>query len=164
MTTKMKKLDVLGFTLIELIVVILLIGILTAFGVPAYMKALENNKAEDAASVTNMIATANRMYALDHNNTSASGAMDSCTGWTTCAGNGTACDLVGCKYVASMDFQNGSYQYNVGGVCGGTYVACSNRRQSGNNSTSASPYTNWGYQVDSSGVLSTLGGAPMPAQ
>ena len=152
-----------GFTLTELIVVILLIGILAAFGIPQYMKALENSKAEDAASLTNMIGTANRMYALDHNGTFAAGTLATGCGTLSCVGAGQACDLVACKYVASVDFDNKPYAISVGASCANGATACARRSTSGTSGTNTSPYSTWGYSVDASGTITPLNGAPTPA-
>jgi prepilin-type N-terminal cleavage/methylation domain-containing protein len=93
-----------GFTLLELIVVVLIIGILSAFAVPQYMRSLENNKAEDSAALLAMVSTTNRMYAMDHGNQYTVGTLtNSCNSQTACPASGGAtdpCSLVSCKYLA----------------------------------------------------------------
>ena len=54
-----------GFTLIELVVVVMIIGVLAAFAIPQLMRTMESTKADDAAGIVKMIGTANRMYFVD---------------------------------------------------------------------------------------------------
>src|SRR4051794_24336707 len=100
-----------GFTLLELVVVILIIGILAAFAVPQYMKSLENNKADDAAALINMVATTNRMYALDHGGSYVSGTLtNACNNDTNCPDNTSPqCSLIACKYLAPTDWSSKPY-------------------------------------------------------
>jgi prepilin-type N-terminal cleavage/methylation domain-containing protein len=162
-----------GFTLLELIVVILIIGILAAFAVPQYMKSLENNKADDAAALINMVATTNRMYALDHGGTYTVGTLTSaCASQTSCPASGGAadpCSLVSCKYLAATDFDKKPYVIAAGNKANclswaGSIVACGARRTTGFNSTAQAPYSSWGYTVDDGGVVTNQGGAPAATQ
>ncbi len=102
-----------GFTLIELMVVVLIIGILAAFAIPQYLRSVETAKADDAVALMNMVATTNRMYALDHSTPGfLSGIIDnSCNSGAACVGGAgaTVCDLVYCKYLASQDFNSKTY-------------------------------------------------------
>lgn len=168
-----------GFTLLELIVVVLIIGILAAFSVPQYMKSLENNKAEDSSSLISMVATTNRMYALDHGNVYTSGTLtNSCNSATCPAAGGAAdpCNLVGCKYLAATDFNAKSWQVasadpGSSAAClgnpAGNYTACGHRRTAGAGAATQTPYTTWGYTIDAGGALTQQGSGtlpPMPAQ
>lgn len=150
-----------GFTLMELLVVILIIGILAAFAIPNYLRSMEDSKADDAAALVNMVATTNRMYALDHNGAYVSGLLTSSCGSASCAGNGNACDLVNCKYLAASDYDQKPYVVSEGpGSCGSGIVACARRRTSGPAGASSYPYTQWGYNVDANGAITcTMGGA-----
>jgi len=149
-----------GFTLVELLVVVTLIGVLTAIGIPQYLSTMESSRADDAVATVKMIATAERMYNLDKktwpDGTVSNGA--------TCSGSSTAADLVGCGYLASQDWTNRPYIYKVGPTaCGAGTIACASRRTSGTGSTSTSPYSGWGYTVDGNGAATAVGGAPAAA-
>jgi prepilin-type N-terminal cleavage/methylation domain-containing protein len=178
-----------GFTLIELLVVITIIGILAAFAIPSYIKSVENSKANDAVALMNMVATTNRMYALDH--PGAGGAAGgyvsgqlttACNTYNGGACQGTAtsvCDLVVCKYLASQDFDSQSYAVSADipsaqAACnGGQYaadalaactgsgcVACAARKIAGAGSTNVPPYTTWAYGVSTTGQITSTAGTP----
>lgn len=50
-----------GFTLMELVVVVLLIGILSAIALPQYQRALERSRVSEALTMLGNISTAERM-------------------------------------------------------------------------------------------------------
>lgn len=54
-----------GFTLIELIVVIIVIGILATIAVPQYMRATERAKGGKARHALGVVASAEKMYRAD---------------------------------------------------------------------------------------------------
>jgi hypothetical protein len=137
-----------------------------------------------------MVATTNRMYALDHasaaNSGYVSGQITTTCGTLACAGQGSAspnppCELVACKYLAPQDFDTGSYavsadyatpgtnaacnggQYATDGLAcpNGTCVACAARKIAGAGSTNVPPYSTWSYGVNTSGQVSSTGGAPV---
>ena len=162
-----------GFTLIELIVVVMIIGILAAFGIPQYMKTIESSKAEDAAALAAMIATTNRMYALDHSNTFTGGTLTTACSSASCTGGGGACQLVACKYLSSQDWDNKPYQFasddpSSSALCtaapysitGSNIAACTVRRAG-----AMSPYNGWGYGVDTTGavIIRSNGSYPAPS-
>lgn len=160
-----------GYTLIELMVVIILIGTLASFGVPQYLKTVETSKADDAVALVNMVGTTNRMFALDH-------AGDYVTAQLTAAGCGTGacpaagpytngCALVWCKYLADMNFAakpydvyacDGETSSNCATLATGLYAAGVRRK-----ATAIAPYNTWGYTMSVSGVITAYGtGVPAP--
>jgi prepilin-type N-terminal cleavage/methylation domain-containing protein len=160
-----------GYTLIELIIVVLIIGILASFGVPQYLRTVETSKADDAVSTMNMIGTTNKMFALDHAGVYAVGQFptDGPCATGACAAPWTACDLVYCKYLADQSWNTRPYDYwacdgAAGTTCGGmtdpgpgSPVAAVNRKDSASDS-----YANWGYTMNTSGVITLQNGAPAP--
>ena len=130
-----------GFTLVELIIVILIVGILAAFGIPQYLRTVETSKAEDAAATMNMVAVANRMFKLDHGVYVPQGSVTNACNTGSCSSGSpyNICDLVRCRYLAAQEWDSKPYAVGagVGSGCLGTsgvgYIACVSRK------TGASP-------------------------
>ena len=152
-----------GFTLIELVVVVMIMGILASLAMPYYYKTLETSKANDSLAIGHLLGNANRMYLLD--NPPPSGAIsgqvsNACNG-VTCATASGACRLVACSYVAQQDWDNGSYNFYVcdggsgGGCCGANAVSCVSRK-----SGAGTPYSTWGYRFLTDGSCQALGSNP----
>lgn len=148
-----------GFSLIELMVVVLIIGILASVGVPQYLKTVESSRASDAVATGHMLANAYRMYKVDR-----PAAFENLSGFVTDTCNSgicqdtdrTACRLVRCKYVAAQQWGTGpggpsSYVYQVGQASCGGDAACT-RRNGGN-----APYNSWQYSFGMDGRCSATG-------
>jgi len=56
-----------GFSLLELMVVVVIIGILTAFAIPSYIAATKRAKFDEAITNLRLIHSGERMYRLDYN-------------------------------------------------------------------------------------------------
>ncbi|HAM36829.1 MAG TPA: hypothetical protein DEB40_13455 [Elusimicrobia bacterium] len=143
-----------GFTLIELMVVVILIGVLAAVAVPKYLRSLENGKADAAVGILNMVATTNRMYAIDHGDTYTSGAITNSCNSSGCGWSSSPCNLIGCNYLAKDDWDAKAWTVradnpNSPSACGGggRWVACTSR--AGGNA----PYASWGYAMDDTGTI-----------
>jgi prepilin-type N-terminal cleavage/methylation domain-containing protein len=168
-----------GYTLIELVVVILIIGILASFAVPQYLRTVEGSKADDAVATINMIGTTNKMFALDHAGAYVSGKFTAACGTQTgyCDQVGTGllhpppytdpCVLVYCNYLADQDWANKPYDFYAcdgatNGSCAGQgsgYMVSGGKRKS----TAYTPYNTWAYTMNTSGVIQEYGtNAPKP--
>jgi prepilin-type N-terminal cleavage/methylation domain-containing protein len=161
-----------GFTLIELIIVCLIIGMLSAYAVPSYLKSVEYGRAEAAAGLLSTIGTATRMYAIGHQSTYPSGIItDACNNFACPAGPSTnPCALVGCGYIAKDDWDGKHYQVaavNPSGACSlgigsGSMLACVRRR--------SGAFSSWGYFLRADGsigcspVCGGSSGPPEPKQ
>ncbi|MBO4707611.1 MAG: prepilin-type N-terminal cleavage/methylation domain-containing protein [Elusimicrobiaceae bacterium] len=56
-----------GFTLVELLVVIMIVGVLTAVALPQYFKAVEKSKCSEAVTILRDISSAQHSFFLTHN-------------------------------------------------------------------------------------------------
>ena len=137
-----------GFTLVELMVVVLIIGILASMAVPYYNKTVETSRATDAMALGHLLGSAYRMYSVDNPGGSLSGTIDNnCNSGGCNSGDTSGCRLIRCSYVAPQDWTNASYSYKVGpGSCGGGVAACV-RRVGG-----SAPYDSWGYNFTTLGA------------
>ncbi|HBL17882.1 MAG: hypothetical protein A2X36_16115 [Elusimicrobia bacterium GWA2_69_24] len=165
-----------GFTLIELMVVVLIVGILAALSIPQYSKTVETAKADDAAATVKSLASAGRMFKLDHGNYVTDGVIDDtcntkcCFGDTSCTQTEfDVCQLVACNYLGSAKYSTQAYAFRAGrtvnclisgATCSGIgdCIACG-ARVTGGPSLSA----DWGYVAGKDGSITKYGtGTPNP--
>jgi prepilin-type N-terminal cleavage/methylation domain-containing protein len=161
-----------GFTLIELVVVVMIIGVLAAFAIPQLMRTMESTKADDAAGIVKMIGTANRMYFVDKGSY-VSGTLTTTCGTDCSKATGGACDLVACKYLGSMDWDSKAYTFQAcsgsGANCCGVpnitpaaantlVVACAKRKVD-----AQTKFQNWGYSATVSGQMGYYPGDGTPS-
>jgi len=154
-----------GFTLIELMVVVLIMGILASMSIPYYYKTVETSKATDSVSLGHLLGNANRMYKLDNPGAPISGRVSNSCNSQTCTSATGACRLIACTYVAQQDWDAASYDYYVcdgssGGPCCGSAggergVSCTQRKAG-----ASSPYSSWGYRFYDSGRCDEISSAP----
>ena len=152
-----------GYTLMELVVVVIIIGVLAAVGIPQYRKSVEASRADSAVSVAHMIYVSNKMFLMDNPGSKTFGLLSTtqCNQGTVCRtdGNVTGCNLVRCSYLAPQEW-DGAYSFYVcnggrgGGCCtkDSTWLSCAERRDGA--------YQGWGYGFSSSGICVPFGGAP----
>lgn len=164
-----------GFTLVEMIVTCLMVGILASFAIPQYLKTVEMSKADDAVGTVNMIGTTNRMFALDHSGFYVAGQFTaSCTGAGACpvsvaATQNTACVLVWCNYLADQNWGARPYDFYAcngaaAGACAtvgaGNQVAGAIRKSGASPGTSNTPYSTWGFTMNTAGTINAYGTTP----
>ena len=148
-----------GFTLIELMVVTIIMGILASMGIPYYLKTVEVSKASDALAIGHMLGNSYRMYLVDNPSSPLTGTVINACNTGVCDASATdACRLVRCNYVARQDWDSGSYIYSIGTAA--DIAASVSRRTGASPGTDSTPYTSWGYNFSTSGGCAVIGGAP----
>ncbi len=55
-----------GFTLIEIVMVMVIVGVLAAMAVPMFIRSVEEGKNQEAVAALRLIRTAERLYYLDY--------------------------------------------------------------------------------------------------
>lgn len=94
-----------GFTLLELIMVIVVIGILASIAVPNYFKAKNRAIGKEAISNLKLIAAAERIYKMENN----AYATCTCTNPSNCAA------ASGCNYILKLILNTTNWRYTVTG-------------------------------------------------
>jgi len=125
-----------GFTLTELLVVIIIIGIVAVLALPMLIKTIEKAKLGEAATNLNLIRTGEKIYFLEYGEF-----------WYNSDDDGGLNDL----NIENPNSQaNRYFDYEIVGITATDFTARATRK-----SDAPSPYANQEYDIDKSGAIST---------
>lgn len=97
------KINKKGFTLIEILVVVLIIGILAAIALPQYRKVVEESKVSEALVNIKAIEHSMRMYLINN------GSLPSGNVWFK---DFAEIDLSGGEWVSDSSYETKNFDYN----------------------------------------------------
>lgn len=120
-----------GFTLTEILIVVIIIGILGTLALPALVKTLEKAKLGEAASNLNLIRTGEKIYFLEYS-----------TFVTSIDSLNIENPNDGAKY----------FDYTVQSASSSDFKARAQRK-----SSAPSPYSGYYYEIDKSGTITSNG-------
>ncbi|MEN6356601.1 MAG: prepilin-type N-terminal cleavage/methylation domain-containing protein [Armatimonadota bacterium] len=90
-----------GFTLIEIMIVVLIIGILLAIAIPNFMRARETSRAKSCCANLRQIETAKEQYAMD--NKLSDGGVIAGTLWPDYIKQEPTCPSTGASYANTIN-------------------------------------------------------------
>ncbi len=91
----MKKMNKKGFTLVEIMIVVAIIGLLAAIGIPSFQKARANSVAKAKENNLRIVESAAEQYAME--NALTDGATVAASDWDDYVKGGTAALNVGAQ-------------------------------------------------------------------
>ncbi|MFC1521478.1 type II secretion system protein [Elusimicrobiota bacterium] len=177
-----------GFTLVEILIVMVIFGILLGIAIPKYQKTIESSKADQAIALLQLAYTANKMYMVSNcpvgQDCFCNGPVTtvaSCAAECTVADATDACLLVSSGYVE--DLNNPPKPYYFTGAVGTPSTGCSDehhvaqakRREDCDDiedfegscpKTAHDDYKSWGYFICADGSVNILTddvGTPVPS-
>lgn len=106
-----RKSTLSGFSLMELLVVVVIVGILASIAIPSFGNAVERSRCRDAQSTLNIIFQAERIFRLDNNT------------------YGTLAELTGRGYMPTPS--SNDWTYTTGVVTAATFIATATRTGGG---------------------------------
>jgi|GEM_PF-1817158 len=141
-----------GFTLAEVLVVVVIVGVLAAIAVPSFNKTIEASRATDAENTGEQIRTALKGLYLGGNSSNFTGDFDSLTG-AACPATRVPTNLsevVSCGLIPNQTWTALPYKFTVMGTAGSLKIRA--RRRSGD-------FSSWTYDF-SVNSCNASGGAP----
>ncbi|MFA5162281.1 MAG: prepilin-type N-terminal cleavage/methylation domain-containing protein [Elusimicrobiales bacterium] len=156
-----------GFTLIEVIVVVLIIAVLSALAATQLFRAVESSRMSDAVALVSAVSGARKMARLDYiGGTLPSGKLASLTAVKSCSGSWNSIDdYTNCKYLSPHDWNSLLYSYYMcndatgagGGCCAANVVACAQRKTTSEDSKhgTSGDFATWRVQLMSNGKCVT---------